>query len=219
MASNVLDRINFSNIDGRYTNCCKLAVGGASAGLGRDASLGFLDHDSPILVLPVPYDKDFIDVDCNALGYGGGFLQMAAFSGEEVVSCRLALNKTEEMRCKDLRQKEESNKAFIRSKVVSKVSQSNPLELNTHEYAVLDSVEKLFDTIKTISSVGNVLASEFDFLKTWSTLSLEEKLKLHEKKVCHEFNLWLKKKDASFFDSYVQPALKVKTSAVNDTNQ
>jgi hypothetical protein len=190
--------------------CCLAVRENVYSSSDRDASLGFLDHDLPILVLPVSSNDGSITIDRNALGYGGLLLQVVVISGEQAVSQTTVLESDQALRYKDLRQKQDSNKVLIRSKIVSKVSQNNPLILNTHEYEVLDSVEKLFDTIKIISSVGNTLASEFDFLKTWPILSLEKKLELHEKKVCHEFNLWLKKKDKTFFDDYVRPALKVK---------
>lgn len=211
-------------LGGAYPECYAMASKGFCHSPGRDASLGFLDNDAPVLVLPITDKDGHISIKQSELGYNGTLLQLLVISGEQAVFNLVPINNSDDMQCKDLlfkdlRQKEDSNKVLIRSKVVSKVSQNNPLTLNTHEYEVLDSIEKLLDTVKTISNVGNAFANEFDFLKTWPTLSLEKKLELHERKVCHEFNLWLKKKDVSFFDDYVRPALKVKPDSNLENTQ
>ena len=174
-----------------------------------DSSLAFLDHQSPILIFSVPEDGR-IDIDRHSLGYGGKFLQTVAISGEQTAYQQAVIENTNSLKCKDLRQNESSNKALIRSKVISKVLPNNSLALNTHEYETIDSFEKLFDTIKTISNVGEEFAQKFYFLKSWLGLDLACKLELHDKHVCHELNLWLKKKDSEFFDVHVKPAIQSK---------
>lgn len=174
-----------------------------------DSSLAFLDHQSPILVLPVPEDG-VVSIDRQSLGSGGKFLQAVVISGEQTAYQQTVIENDGCLKRKNLCQSESSNKALIHSKVISNVLPSNDLTLNTHEYETMDSFEKLFDTIKTISSFGESFAQKFGFLKTWPGLDLETKLELHDQHVCHEFNLWLKKKDATFFGAHVKPAIQSK---------
>lgn len=181
----------------------------SSAGESVDSSLAFLDHQSPILVLPVPEDGA-VAIDRQSLGCGGKFLQAVVISGEQTAYQQAVIDNDSNLTRKDLCQSEGSNKALIRSKVISKVLPNDGLTLNTHEYETIDSLEKLFDTIKTISRVGEDFAQKFGFLKTWSSLDVESKLELHDEHVCHELNLWLKKKDVAFFDAHVKPAVQSK---------
>lgn len=186
---------------------CKMAI--SDGGGMVDSSLAFLDHQSPILILSVPEDGK-IDIDRQALGHGGKFFQAVVISGEQTAYQQAVIENNTSLKYKDLRQNESSNKALIRSKVISKVLPNNSLVLNTHEYETIDSFEKLFDTIKTISNVGEEFAQKFYFLKTWPGVDLASKLELHDKHACHELNLWLKKKDLKFFDAYVKPAIQSK---------
>lgn len=180
-----------------------------------ESSLSFLNHNSPIIVLYVP-DNGTITVNREALGFGGNLLQVVAISGEQVVSKNIVLplvttSNSPLFRYNDLRQKSSSNKTFIRSKVIKNLLPGEKLIINTNEYETIDSFEKLFDTIKTISHISDALDQEFGYLKTWPGLNIEKKLKLHEEKVCHELNLWLKRKDTVFFDEFVKPAIKANT--------
>lgn len=185
---------------------CKSAGGGTTY---TESSLAFLDHDCPVLVIPVTSDGK-IDIDRQSLGSGGNFLQVVAISGEQVVSKNMVIpGDSPTLKLNDLRQKSSSDKALIRSNVVKHLLPSEKLKINTNEYSTIDSVEKLFDTIKVISRVGSSI-SGLDYFKNWSTFDVEKKLKLHEENVCHELNLWLKKKDNAFFEQFIQPALKVR---------
>ncbi|GAN07735.1 conserved hypothetical protein [Mucor ambiguus] len=186
---------------------CDMLMSGVSKAM--DSSLGFLDHQSPILVLPVPEDG-IVAIDRQSLGYGGKFLQAVVISGEQTAYQQTVIDNNSSLKRKDLCQSESSNKALIRSKVISNVLPNNGLTLNTHEYEIIDSFEKLFDTIKTISRVGEDFAKKFSFLKTWLGLDLDSKLELHDEHACHELNLWLKKKDTAFFDAHVKPAVQSK---------
>ncbi|CEP11483.1 hypothetical protein [Parasitella parasitica] len=181
----------------------------SNSGYAMDASLAFLDHQSPILVLPVS-ENGTVYISRESLGYGGKFLQAVVISGDQTAYQQTVIDDNRSLKCKDLRQHSSSNKALIRSKVISKVLPNDALALNTHEYETIDSIEKLFDTIKTISSAGEEFAQTFHFLKTWPGLDLASKLELHNKHVCHELNLWLKKKDDVFFDAHVKPSIQSK---------
>ena len=51
---------------------------------------------------------------------------------------------------------------------------------------------------------------EFTFLTEWPDLTPEKKLELLEKHACHEFHLFLARKDKPFFERYVKPRLAEK---------
>ncbi|KAI9254122.1 hypothetical protein EDC94DRAFT_524762 [Helicostylum pulchrum] len=174
-----------------------------------ESSLAFLDHNSPILVLPVSTDGS-VTVTREQLGYGGDFVQVLAISGEQAAYQDTVMSSDCKFRLNDLRQKQSSNKALIRSKVVKNILPNEKLVLDTHEYETIDSFEKLFETIGTISRVGSSVSQSFEYLKTWSSLGVSKKLKLHEKNVCYELNFWLKRKDPKFFGQFVKPAIMSK---------
>ncbi|KAI9470867.1 MAG: hypothetical protein EXX96DRAFT_603007 [Benjaminiella poitrasii] len=196
------------NDDGTSTMALRCAYPDDSCAFDR--SLGFLDHYSPVLIIPVSAEDGSIAIDRNALGYGGQILETVIVSGEQRLFCQTVLDNEQKLRCKNLCQSLNSNKALIRAKTVSKLLPGDSLTLNTHEYEVIDSIEKLFNTIESISNVGRDFSKKFYFLKTWTNLTLEMKLELHEKHAFHEFNLWLKKKDKPFFEAYVRPAIQSK---------
>jgi hypothetical protein len=172
-------------------------------------NLSFLDHNSPLVVVPVSAEDGSIVIDKKQLGHGGNLFQIVVFSGEQTVFYQQHLNNDDGLKFKDLRQSSNNNKTLIRSKAVAKVLPNKSLDLHTHEYETIDSFEKLFDTIVSISRQGEELRSSFEYLKSWSSLSLQKKLEMHQEHVCHEFNLWLKKKDPQFFEENVKPAIKV----------
>ncbi|KAG2236978.1 hypothetical protein INT48_002047 [Thamnidium elegans] len=174
-----------------------------------ETSLAFLDHNSPILVLPVSTDGS-VTINREQLGYGGDFIQVLAISGEQAAYQDTVMPSDFKFRLNDLRQKQSSNKALIRSKVIKNLLPNEKLVLNTHEYETIDSFEKLFETIKTISRVGSSVSQSFEYLKTWPSLDVSKKLGLHEKNVCYELNFWLKRKDVTFFDQFVKPAIMSK---------
>lgn len=178
-----------------------------------EASLAFLDHQSPILILPVSSDGT-VTITREQLGFGGNLIQVVAISGEQAVYRAEVMpshdsNSNIKLQLNDLRQKLNSNKALIRSKVVKKLLPNDKLSLSTHEYEIIDSFEKLLDIVKIISPIGNRVSQAFEWSKTWSTLTTDKKLKWHEENVCHEYNFWLKRKDATFFDQFIRPAIKV----------
>ncbi|KAI7892341.1 uncharacterized protein EV154DRAFT_462599 [Mucor mucedo] len=177
----------------------------------NESSLSFLNHSSPVLVLPIPNDGK-ITIARDALGFGGDFLQAIAISGDQVVSRTVVLSRMPDsplFQYNDLRQKISSNKALIRSKVVKTLQPDEKLSISTDEFETIDSFEKLCDTIKNISFVSE-FSKEYEFLQSWTKFDGEQKLKSYEERVCHELNIWLKHKDPIFFKDYVKPAIKCK---------
>ncbi|KAI8988000.1 hypothetical protein BDF20DRAFT_910548 [Mycotypha africana] len=176
-----------------------------------DNSLNFLSHQSPVLIVPVDRNTGKITIDRSLLGIDARLLRVLIISGQQsLYQLQVLESPNTSLKTKDLRQPSTNNKPLIRSKTIFKLIPNERLLLQTHEYEVIDSFEKLFDIVKNISDVGELFIDKFYFLRNWSLLSVDEKLSLHEKHVCHEFNLWLKKKDYSFFEKWVKPALKSK---------
>lgn len=181
-------------------------------------NLAFLDHSSPLVVIPVSTENGSIVIDRKHLGHGGNLFQVVIISGEQTVFYQQLLNDNDSLKFNDLRQSNNSNKTLIRSKAVSKVLPRENIVLHTHEYETIDSFEKLFDTIVKISDSGVYVNQNFWFLKTWPSLTLEKKLETHQEHICHDLNLWLKKKDPQFFNTYVKPAIKVKRPSLYKSN-
>jgi hypothetical protein len=153
-----------------------------------------------------------ISIDRSSLGEGN-LLEMVIVSGEQVIAKEFVFPDQASLDFKhnDIRQSvasENKDTVLIRSKAVSCLQPSDTMELkNTNgEWKVIDSFEKLYEYSQRISSS---FSSDFNFLSRWSTFPTSEKLKLHEEHVCHEFNFWLKKKDAEFFNTFVAPAIQV----------
>lgn len=195
-----------ANVVAGSMSYCKMM---ASPSQYTESSLAFLDHNCPVLIIPVNSDG-IVSIDRKSFGSGGSYLQLVAFSGEQAIVRNMALpDVPASFVLNDLRQKENSNKALIRSKVIKSLGPTEHLTISTNEYETIDSFEKLFEMIKVISTLGDSFAEKFDYLKTWATLDEKKKLELHEKKVCDELNLWLKKKDNSFFEQNVRPSLQV----------
>ncbi|KAG0171387.1 hypothetical protein DFQ28_001072 [Apophysomyces sp. BC1034] len=192
--------------------------------VSNEMEFGFLNHQCPVLAVR-PDEDGCIVINRDVLG-DGNFLQLAVFSGEQVIAREMALPyasldlKTATV-CHTAEGLDET-KAYIRSKSVSMLNPSRDKEgkvnaavLNLkngqHEWEVVSSLEKLFQLFTTLSSddISSAL-NEYEFLITWPSFSLEKKLELHEKMNCHELNLWLKQKDPEFFDNHVKPFIKSK---------
>ncbi len=85
------------------------------------------------------------------------------------------------------------------------------------EQVVVDNLAQLFDLQKQLrlakngSDNENGSAYEFwSFLKDWSILSEEAKLKKYNEFACHELNLFIYFRDRPFFESFVRQFLSCK---------
>jgi hypothetical protein len=48
---------------------------------------------------------------------------------------------------------------------------------------------------------------DYDYLMTWDSLNIKEKIKKYDQEYSHELNLFLYFKDKIFFDQFVKPFL------------
>ncbi len=69
------------------------------------------------------------------------------------------------------------------------------------EYNTLDDVYRLF-----VSAPESSL-NRFSFLSVWNNLTEDQKIENYQKYACHEFHVFLYRKDAAFFEKFVKPNL------------
>jgi hypothetical protein len=69
------------------------------------------------------------------------------------------------------------------------------------EYNTLDDVYRLF-----VSEPKSSL-TRFSFLSVWHTLTEDQKVEYYQKYACHEFHVFLYRKDSAFFEKFVKPNL------------
>mmetsp|Transcript_1911 Transcript_1911/g.1806 ORF Transcript_1911/g.1806 Transcript_1911/m.1806 type:complete len:960 (+) Transcript_1911:1173-4052(+) len=85
-------------------------------------------------------------------------------------------------------------------------------DISSTTYEIIDSVDKLYrlqkELIKTNGS--RVSYDSWDFLGRWHTLPYAKKLELYDKYMSHELNLFIYKKDPTFFLEVISPFLSSK---------
>ncbi|KAI9251201.1 hypothetical protein BY458DRAFT_20638 [Sporodiniella umbellata] len=174
---------------------------------GDVTSFEFLNHESPIIVVPVDSVSGHILIDRKLLGDNSSFLECMIVS-EEQTTYRALHTGLNEIKYNDMRQ--QKNEALVRSKTIRTVLPNKSVELDASEIETVDTIGKLLDTICLISSVGEEAKEKFEPLRNWSDLSFKKKKEAYSELVCHEMNFWLKKKDNEFFKLVVFPGIKSK---------
>ena len=99
---------------------------------------------------------------------------------------------------------------FVEKSQISVVSANTKLNfqesgVDEEDLKIYDSLEKLFEYYTSKSNL-----SEFSFLLNWHNLTINEKENLYSKFACYELNMFLLKKDHSFFNSNVIHQIKLK---------
>lgn len=175
-----------------------------------------MNHSSKVLVFK-PNGQGEVLIDRSQLG-DGNLLQVAAISGQQLVGglyTLTGLNLT--MNINDQRQTDQGlnvNGAYLRNKTITILSPTHAqdtltIDQNQQEFELIDSQDALLDIFNLLTKNDSNSLSEFDVIRRWYNLSDEEKIKTFNKLNSHEFNLWLKFKDAVFFDTKVKPLIKV----------
>jgi len=98
----------------------------------------------------------------------------------------------------------DSDQHFTEQKRISILQTGETLlltDITTTTFEIYDTVEKVFDLLRTISN-DSVMA-EFEFIVKWPDLGEVEKQKYYSEKACHELNFFLFHKDRSFFDNVI----------------
>lgn len=171
--------------------------------------LAFLDNVSPLLFVPVDPSSGTIRIKRDLVNSGGATVECAIISGDQTVYKKVKLPQDVDLKFKDIRQKD--SLCLVQSKTFSTLAPSESITLNTQDYVTLASVNDIFTAILSASSKGESFYEKFEFLKNWPRYSFKEKSKFYSKHVCHELNVWLKRKDVSFFNKAVMPSIKVNT--------
>ncbi|HEV8058315.1 MAG TPA: hypothetical protein VGP68_00460, partial [Gemmataceae bacterium] len=97
---------------------------------------------------------------------------------------------------------------FTQQKQVSILTQGKPFELAdaaASRFEAYDSLKRVYALYATLSTDPKL--AEFLFLLNWPKLKDEEKRAQYSKYACHEFHLFLAKKDPVFFKDVVRPYL------------
>ncbi|KAG1449952.1 hypothetical protein G6F56_008490 [Rhizopus delemar] len=166
----------------------------------------FLDHVSPVVVVPVDPSSGHIVIDHKLLGEGS-LLECVVISGEQVVYKEIPLGQ-DTIKYNDIRQ--QRDQALVRSKATCTLLPNESIELDASEIEVVDTVEKLLATIRIVSPLGEEFYHHFESLKTWPDMDLQTKIKTYSENACHELNFWLKKIDPNFFKEIIYPSIKSK---------
>ncbi len=97
---------------------------------------------------------------------------------------------------------------FTQQKQVSILTQGKPFVLAdaaASRFEAYDSLARVYALYATLSKDPKL--AEFSFLLNWPKLKDEEKRAKYSKYACHEFHLFLAKKDPAFFKEVVRPYL------------
>jgi hypothetical protein len=81
-------------------------------------------------------------------------------------------------------------------------------DITTTKFEIYDSVEKVFDLLRTISK--DSVLTEFEFIVKWPDLDKTDKQKFYSEKACHELNFFLFHKDRPFFNDVILPYIRNK---------
>ncbi|CAO3703962.1 unnamed protein product [Rhizopus stolonifer] len=173
---------------------------------GDHTCFAFLDHVSPVVVVPVNPASGHIMVDRKLLGEGS-LLECIVISGEQTVYKEIPLGQ-DTIKYNDISQ--QRDQALVRSKATCTLFPNESIELDASEIEVVDTVEKLLATIRIVSPLGEDFYRHFESLKSWPDMDLQTKIKTYSEKAFHELNFWIKKVDPNFFKEIVHPSIKSK---------
>jgi len=85
-------------------------------------------------------------------------------------------------------------------------------DITSSEVQLVDSIGKVVEILEEIQKMNglnhqNPEWDKFSFVKQWSTLTPNEKDRYYSEYMCHEFNLYLRRRDPEYFDAVVRPFL------------
>jgi hypothetical protein len=81
-------------------------------------------------------------------------------------------------------------------------------DITTTKFEIYDTIEKVFDLLRTISN--DPLLTEFEFIVKWPELGEADKQQYYSEKACHELNFFLYHKDRPFFNDVIRPYIRNK---------
>jgi len=80
---------------------------------------------------------------------------------------------------------------------------------------LVDSISKVVEILEEIQKMNGLGHQQqewdkFSFVKQWATLNANDKDRYYSEYMCHEFNLYLRRRDPEYFDAVVKPFLQYK---------
>ncbi len=185
------------------------ATGGVAAGALADfADLDFLASSSLVMV-NLEADKDgVIELKRAELGPHQELLFVAVDSqntASRIVSLSDDKNDFLDLRLAktlDLKQH------YMQQKLINYVGAGESLtvaDISSTRFESYDNLSKVLSLYLALNNDPKL--AEFNFLRNWPSLTLEEKRALYAKYASHELHLFLQKKDPEFFKLAVQPYL------------
>ena len=88
-------------------------------------------------------------------------------------------------------------------------------DITSSEVQLVDSISKIVEILEEIMKMNGLAGKDqdwdkFSFIKQWPTLSANEKDRYYSEYMCHEFNLYLSRRDIEYFDAVVKPFIQYK---------
>ena len=175
------------------------------------SNINFLDHTSIMLFNLKPDKKGVITIQKDQLT-SFRHLHLLAVDPLNTVYQEISLPKAKIVK-KDLRLTKpfDSTKHFTEQKRISILQANESLiisDITTSKFEIYDSIEKVFNLLRTISH--DPVITEFEFILQWPELSEKDKQKYYSEKACHELNFFLYHKDREFFYRVIDPYIKNK---------
>ncbi|ORX58766.1 hypothetical protein DM01DRAFT_1405397 [Hesseltinella vesiculosa] len=214
------DRGERSNNYGNFASRAFYDVGSILGNVfSNQIDFGFLCDTKPVFVIPVDPANGPCVIPTDKFGQGN-FVQITLLSQEHIAGLEVTIpSENKALAMFDNRRLDHGldiEGCYVRTKMTNVLSSchqnaSLTLDLAQHEFEIIGSQD---DMLRHLTMLAPGCRSTLDEYKSvllkWSTLSLDEKHANHAKLGCHEFNLWLKYKDTSYFDSHVRPCLQNK---------
>ena len=83
-------------------------------------------------------------------------------------------------------------------------------DITSTDMQIVDSLSKVWLVQKELKKFSNEEQEFIDSMLKWPTLKVEQRAKTYSDYCSHEFNVFLKMKDPSYFDQVVRPFLSNK---------
>lgn len=203
----------FGKAGGRFGGRKNLRAGGRASwgvpGSMNNRTVDFLASPGVILVGLVPGDDGWVRVPLKDLG-AGHMLRLVAT--DDVLTVGLDVTGSErEMNRRDLRLTDglDPARAMTQQRRILFAKAGESLRIRDAAGAgaqTYDTLGDVYDLFRTMAGEGSELV-RFEFLKGWPKLPAEEKRRLYSEFVCHELNVFLRRKDPAFFADVVLPYL------------
>lgn len=186
--------------------------GGGKAGETENGTnLDFLADAAPVIYNLVPDKNGLVRIDRKMLGdrqYVQVYAEDLTNAVERTISLPEVATKFQDLR---LARSLDPQKSFTEKREETLLGTGQSLTLQdilTSDLETYDSLSAVHALFTTLS--GDARLAKFAWVLQWPQLKDEEKRAKYSEFACHELNLFLARKDASFFETVVAPYLRNK---------